>query len=151
MKRFLAISIGIFFFTACLLHFWYPNPWNHGIFAARQSPNVQSGHAIGLALYSYANEHGGNYPSGVSSTEVFQILLDGGYATNPRIFYVPMPGKIDPQAGQKLKPENVGWDFYGWGHVAFASRFAVGLHDRLSRNLRAGRFSRADDQTLPTI
>jgi hypothetical protein len=28
----------------------------------------------------------------------------------PTIFYIPLPGKIKPIAGQKLKPENVCWD-----------------------------------------
>jgi hypothetical protein len=42
--------------------------------------------------------------------EVFQKLLDGAYITDPSIFYLPSPGKIKAQPGQKLKPENVCWD-----------------------------------------
>jgi hypothetical protein len=71
---------------------------------------VQNAHAIGLALYSYANDNNQQYPDGSSSTEAFQKLLDGGYVTDPAIFYIPMPGKVKASAGQKLKPENVCWD-----------------------------------------
>ncbi|HEV3271575.1 MAG TPA: hypothetical protein VGZ93_05280 [Candidatus Methylacidiphilales bacterium] len=64
-------------------------------------------------MFSYATDNIQNnnaYPDGNSSTEVFQKLLDGGYCTDPTIFYLPLPGKIKPVPGQKLKPENVGWD-----------------------------------------
>ena len=67
-------------------------------------------HAIGLALYSYANDNDLQYPDGSSSTEAFQKLLDGGYITDPNILYIPMPGKVPPKPGQKLKSENVSWD-----------------------------------------
>jgi hypothetical protein len=75
------------------------------------SPVMQPAHAIGLGLYSYANDHEGNYPPGKSSTEVFQVLLDGDYETDPSIFYQPMQGKRPAVAGEKLKPENVCWDY----------------------------------------
>jgi hypothetical protein len=111
VKRFLAFPLGVFLLAACYLFFPYPNPWNHGIFQARQGPQMQTAHAIGLAMYSYAHDHEGNYPSGKSSTEVFQALLDGDYATDPAIFYFRLPGKSAAAIGQKLKPENVCWDF----------------------------------------
>jgi hypothetical protein len=96
--------LGIVF---CITH----RPITVGIHAARQSAYLQKAHAIGLAMYSYENDHNGNYPDGKSSTEVFQKLMDGGYVTEPTVFYVSMPGKTKPIAGQKLKPENVCWDF----------------------------------------
>jgi len=64
-------------------------------------------------MFSYATDNVQNhnaYPEGNSSTEVFQKLIDDGYVTDPTIFYVPLPGKVKPVAGQKLKPENVCWD-----------------------------------------
>ncbi len=68
-------------------------------------------------LFSYATDNtqnGNAYPDGASSTEVFQKLLDGNYGDDPSVFYVPMPGKIRPEPGQKkLKPENVSWDVTG--------------------------------------
>ena len=74
------------------------------------STQVQRAHAIGMALYSYANDNDQMYPDGSSSTEAFQKLLDGNYVTDPTVFYIPMPGKVAPKPGQKLKPENVSWD-----------------------------------------
>ncbi len=59
---------------------------------AYQSSLVQTAHALGIALYSYANDNQGLYPDGTSSTEVFQKLMDGGYVTDPAIFYIAMDG-----------------------------------------------------------
>ena len=61
-------------------------------------------------MFSYANDNNGVYPDGNSSTEVFQKLMDGGYVTDPALFYLPLAGKEKAVAGQKLKPENVCWD-----------------------------------------
>jgi len=63
---------------------------------------------IETALYSYALDHGKVYPTGKSSTEVFQKMIDQGYA-KPSIFYFEMPGKKKPTS-KALKPENVCWD-----------------------------------------
>ncbi len=73
---------------------------------------------IGQMMFAYSMDHGGKYPEGHSSTEVFQKLLDGlddngpngHYASDPNIFYVPLVGKTRPVHGEKLKPENVGFD-----------------------------------------
>ncbi len=67
-----------------------------------------------MAFYAYANDHGGLYPDGKSSTEVFQQLMDGGYISDPGFFYVEMDGKTKAAPDQKiLKPENVCWDVTG--------------------------------------
>jgi hypothetical protein len=84
---------------------------------ARESAYMQTAHAIGQALYFYANDNHGLYPNGTSSTQVFQQLLDGGYVTDPSMFYVPMEGKTRPSKDQKLKPENVCWDVTGGASV----------------------------------
>jgi len=63
-------------------------------------------------MFQYSKEHGGLYPTGKSSTEVFQKLIDGGYASDPSIFWDPVldsPGKSKPTSNI-LKPENVSWD-----------------------------------------
>jgi hypothetical protein len=65
---------------------------------------------IGRAMISYANDNSGEFPNGKSSTEVFQKLMDGGYVTDPTLFYIPLRGKTKPVAGQELKPENICWD-----------------------------------------
>lgn len=75
------------------------------------SAGMQQAHAIGFAMTQYAENHDGKYPQGQSSTEVFQKLLEEPYSgCDPKIFYVPGPGKTEPVRGQKLKPENVCWD-----------------------------------------
>ena len=74
--------------------------------------SVQNVHLIGQAMCSYAQDHNGAYPTGKSSTEVFQKLIDDGYVSDPGIFfrsaYRP-EGKVAAPS-MKLKPENVCWD-----------------------------------------
>jgi hypothetical protein len=67
---------------------------------------------IGLAMFSYANDHDQKYPTGRSSTEVFQRLIDGGYINDPSIFCLSDPHFADksPATTNHLKPENVCWD-----------------------------------------
>lgn len=84
-------------------------PVGVGHHRAHQSYRVQLSHAIGLALYSYANDHDQKYPVGNSSTEIFQQLIDQQYVTDPSIFYFEMPGKTKATTN-KLKPENVCFD-----------------------------------------
>jgi hypothetical protein len=81
----------------------------NGVHAPLPSAVVQQAHAIGLALFCYANDNNGAYPTGKSSTEVFQKLIDGGYISDPIVFFVPMPGKVRPTSN-KLKPDNVSFD-----------------------------------------
>jgi hypothetical protein len=76
-------------------------------------PWYQQAHVLGLRMNSYAGDHDGKYPDGKSSMEIFQKLLDGGYADDPAIFYIPSPGKIKPVAGRPLRAENVCWDITG--------------------------------------
>ena len=101
-----AMALGILAIIFCVT--LPPNP--SGIRMWPKSAAVQSAHAIGLAMFSYANDNSQVYADGKSSTEVFQKLLDGGYVSDPAIFYIAMAGKTAPVAGQKLKPENVSWD-----------------------------------------
>jgi len=102
----IVIVLGI---LLLLFGFWL-GPITPSLRAARQSAAMQTAHALGLALYSYANDNHNLYPDGTSSTEVCQKLLDGGYVTNPSYFFIPTPGKVAAVPGAKLKPENVCWD-----------------------------------------
>ena len=77
---------------------------------ARETGRMLQARDICAALFAYPNDHSGNYPDGKNSTEIFQQLLDGKYADDPNLFYIPLPGKVAPLAGQKLKPKNVGFD-----------------------------------------
>ncbi len=81
-----------------------------GLREAPTSMAIQQSRTIALMLFAYSNDHGGEYPQGKSSTEVFQQLLDGNYCSDPAIFYLPLPGKTQPIAGKKLNPENVCYD-----------------------------------------
>ena len=76
---------------------------------ARQNTALRTCHVIVLSMFMYANDHDGRYPTGSSSTEVFQQLIDGKYVSDARIFYVNLPGKVRP-IGNRLKPENVAYD-----------------------------------------
>ncbi|MCE0498282.1 MAG: hypothetical protein LV481_10095 [Methylacidiphilales bacterium] len=100
------VFIG-FFILCCVGVFLGPVTPN--LKKALQSQKMQTSHAIALVMFQYANDHNGNYPDGKSSTEVFQKLIDGGYITDPLIFYVQMTGKTKPTS-LRLKPENVCWD-----------------------------------------
>ena len=70
---------------------------------------MQMSRTIGLAMLQYSVDHNGVYPTGNSSTEAFQKLIDEKYMTDPSIFYFSMPGKTKATS-DKLKPENVSWD-----------------------------------------
>lgn len=104
LLSFLLILLFLFLFG------WGLGPIN-SIKQAPESASVQKAHSLGLALFEYAQDNNTEYPKGKSSTEVFQKLMDGGYVSDPTIFYIPMSGKVPPTPGQKtLKPENVSWD-----------------------------------------
>jgi type II secretory pathway pseudopilin PulG len=68
---------------------------------------------LAMALGQYAAAHNGHYPTGNSSTEIFQKLIDDGYVTDPSIFVGGYP-RYDKMpltnVNEKLKPENVGFD-----------------------------------------
>jgi hypothetical protein len=74
-----------------------------------ESAAMQTSRSIELAMFQYANDHGGNYPDGHSSTEVFQKLVDGQYIINPELFYLKMDGKTKATSNHLL-PENVAYD-----------------------------------------
>jgi hypothetical protein len=76
---------------------------------ARESAAMQTSRTIALAMFQYANDHDGKYPTGSSSTEVFQQLIDGKYVTDPEIFYIEMADK-SAATSNILKPENVSYD-----------------------------------------
>ena len=114
-KRFVrgALKAGLFIALPIFLLWLVLWPAPSGIRISAHNAWMQQTHVLGLAMFSYANDHNGVYPTGGSSTEAFQRLLDGAYVTDPAIFYIPMAGKVPPVAGQKLKPENVSYDVTG--------------------------------------
>jgi len=94
----------IFFFGICL------GPIGPSIRMARQSAAMQTTRTLALAMFQYANDNDGRYPDGKSSTEVFQKLMDGNYITDPAVFFVPLPGKVEGKTGAPLRPENIAYD-----------------------------------------
>lgn len=78
----------------------------------RASDGCSQAQGIVAALNHYAKDHGGRYPEGQSSTEVFQQLLDGAYLDDPGIFstYPPLDHKVKA-LHSPLRPENVSFDF----------------------------------------
>jgi len=81
-------------------------PSNGGV----QNTWTQTARQIGQVMSAYSIDNDQNYPDGNSSTEIFQKLIDENYVNDSTLFYIPLPGKIKPIAGQKLKPENVCFD-----------------------------------------
>jgi len=81
-------------------------------FGCRENPFMQQTRSINLILHLYASDHGGVYPTGKTSTEVFQKLVDEKYVNELSVFYVEglhIPGKKKPDSG-RLLPENVCYD-----------------------------------------
>lgn len=83
------------------------------------------------ALRSYATKHEGKFPDGMSSTEVFQKLVDDG-DIDASYLYFPMPGK-EPATSRKLMPKNVCLDVTrgangaspSWLPVVFSSGYRI--------------------------
>ena len=87
-------------------------PYGGGYFKARQTAVMQQARQIEQCLYQYSVDHGGHYPEGKTSTEVFQQLIDQKYVTDPEVFYFghfKISGKVKPE-GDHLSPENVCFD-----------------------------------------
>jgi len=63
-------------------------------------------------MYQYSLDHNGQYPTGKSSTEVFQKLIDGKYVSNPTIFYAIGIGNRSktPATSNELLPNNICFD-----------------------------------------
>jgi hypothetical protein len=65
---------------------------------------------IGEAMSAYAADHHGVYPTGGSSTEIFQKLIDEKYISDPAVFYYYGLREKVPPSSTRLKPENVAFD-----------------------------------------
>jgi len=82
-----------------------------GIHMPRETGAMQTARVIRLAMFQYARDHGGKYPHGESSTEIFQKLVDGRYLSSPDVCFLDMPGKVHADANAtRLSPKNVGYD-----------------------------------------
>ena len=95
-----------------LLVFWTERghgPIAKGIEEAHEIDGVTQVKAIVQAMNAYAAVHGGAYPTGDTSTEVFQKLLDGHFVSDPKTFFVLTGGKF-PADSNQLDSRNVCFD-----------------------------------------
>jgi prepilin-type N-terminal cleavage/methylation domain-containing protein len=102
-------------------------PITNGIKKAKQSAGVQSAHAIGLALYSCANDNSQLYPdlsnptgnTGTGAAAPARALLAGGYVTDPSIFYISSDTAaakytgVLASAASTIANTAISWDFIG--------------------------------------
>ena len=79
---------------------------------------------ISHMMAAYAADHGGNYPDGKTSTEVFQKLLDGNYASDPNVFFCDLSGKKMPRT-RTLTSDNVCFDVTGGITATSSGRIPV--------------------------
>jgi type II secretory pathway pseudopilin PulG len=97
-------------------------PITQGLKKAKESSAMQSSHALGVAMFSAANDNNQVYPdvSGGDASSIAKLLLVGGYITDPSIFFIAggtaskFTGTAASAASQ-LQATNVSWDFTGDG------------------------------------
>lgn len=108
-------------------------PITNGIKKAKQSSALQSSHAIGVAMYSFANDNNQTYPDagapgvpagipGTGAGAVAKALMAGGYVSDPTIFglsgdtnaaYVKVSNTTN--TATTITDKQVSWDFMGNG------------------------------------
>ena len=79
----------------------------------REDAWVEQAHQIGIAMLAYATDNAGSYPTGASSTEVFQKLVAGDYVSDLSTFLVSLVPNKTKVTSAKLAPENVCFDVTG--------------------------------------
>ncbi len=95
-----------------LLAFWTwrgQGPVAKGMEEAHELDGMAQVQAIVKGMNAYAADHGGAYPDGRTSTEVFQKLLDGHYVADAKTFFVLTGGKF-PADSNQLDSRNVCFD-----------------------------------------
>jgi len=103
--------IALTILVALVLALFLLRPRTHVGAMAQETSAMQTAYTIQVAMVQYARDHGGKYPEGKSSTEVFQKLIDGRYLNNPEIYFLDLPGKMKADTkATRLSPENVGYD-----------------------------------------
>jgi len=104
------VVLGLIAVAGLIIWTWLGHgPIHRGIEEAHEIDGVTQAQAIVKAMHAYAADHGGAYPSGSTSTEIFQKLLDGHYVTGPETFFVLTGGKF-PADSNQLDSRNVCFD-----------------------------------------
>lgn len=103
-------------------------PITGGIKKAKESGAMQTTRTIALAEFQYANDNDGAYPDGTDSGVIATALVNGNYASDPKLFvissdvnYVP----YTPVAGGTIPKSAISYDFLG---LASANNAVAGLN-----------------------
>ena len=90
-------------------------PITRGIKQAQESTSIQVAHQMGALEFAYSNDYQQTYPYGATSEVIANLLLNGGYANNPSIFYVAGTPSNAKYTGSTtpygLINTNVNWDY----------------------------------------
>jgi prepilin-type N-terminal cleavage/methylation domain-containing protein len=90
-------------------------PITRGIKQAQESTTVQVAHQLGALEFAYSNDYNQTYPYGTDGHTIANLLLNGGYASDPSIFYVantPNATKVTTATTPwALVANNENWDF----------------------------------------
>jgi prepilin-type N-terminal cleavage/methylation domain-containing protein len=103
---------------------------------AKDNAAMQTTHSLYLADFQYSvdNTSQGQFADGTDGGAIAQELLNGGYITDPSIFYLAGGAAtkfVGANAANSITLKNVSWDFYGvTGAGSGASTFVgVGTND----------------------
>ncbi len=133
------VVLGLIAVAALIIWTWSGRgPIHGGIEAAHEIEGVAQAKAIVQAMHAYAADHGGNYPAGSTSTEIFQKLLDGHYVTESKTFFVLTGGKF-PADSNQLDARNVCFDVTAGASSKSPDDLPLVFHHRLRYRLQAGR------------
>ena len=107
----LLVVIGIIAILAAVVL----GPITRSIKQAQESASVQVAHQMGAIEFAYSNDFNQFYPYGGTSEALANVLLNGGYATNPNLFEVagtPNHAKYTGASSPyNLTKANVDWDY----------------------------------------
>jgi len=111
-------------------------PITSGIEKAKESSAMQSARSINLLCFSYSNDNNQTYPVGAASIDVAKALLNGGYATDPTIFFLQGASKYAGTGAPyaDFQPNNISWDFTA-GPITPPATTATGLTSAASDSL----------------
>lgn len=91
-------------------------PITGGIKKAKESGAMQTTRTIALAEFQYANDNDGAYPDGADAGIIATALVNGNYASDPKLFVItsdPNYVPYTPVAGGTIPATAISYDFLG--------------------------------------
>jgi hypothetical protein len=77
-----------------------------------ENASAAKAHNLAIASFSYANDNNQTYPTGSTSTAIFQKLFEGKYLIQPAdVFLTTKGGKFSKPEDEPLTRSNVSWDY----------------------------------------